>query len=400
MIIQLIKNFYNTFIEEIKKCNNRKARLEKIVLLIKQILDLKIKIPKLQLANLLGISRPFLDKCIKIAKGELNSFLSIETRGRKKITEIFPDLKNDLEEIINNNTFTDPHFETEKQYVELTLDVIMEKLINRDKYKFKHPGRSTVADLLNIMDYKLKTVKRVKPLKKIEKTDTIFENVNKKKDDALQDENTGLISIDTKDKVLIGPYSRKGKSRILVEAVDHELTNRCLTPFGILDIKNNQPYFYNFINKPTSSAIVDCIDDYLSDKNYKKLVILLDNGPDNSGCRTAFIKGLIDLSIKHNIEIELVYYPPYHSKYNPVERLWSRLERIWNGFLLNTEEICNNFMRNLTWKGNKAKVKFITKEYEKGIKYSKKYMTELEDKHVKRNKDIPKYSLIISPKHA
>lgn len=399
MIIQFIKKVYNTFVEEIKKCENRKEKLEMIVLLIKQLLQLSFKIVKSPLAKLLGISRPLLDKCIRIAKGESNLSPSIETRGRKKITETFPDLKNDLEEIIKNSTFTDPHFATEEQYIELTLDVIMEKLINIDKYKLKHPGRSTVADLLNKMDYKLKTVKRVKPLKKIEKTDTIFENVNKKKEEAFQGENTGLISIDTKDKVLIGPYSRKGKSRTLVEAVDHELTNRCLTPFGILDIKNNQPYFYNFINKPTSSAIVDCIDDYLSDKNYKKLVILLDNGPDNSGCRTAFIKDIIDLSIKYNIEIELVYYPPYHSKYNPVERLWSRLERIWNGFLLTTEEMCNNFMRNLTWMGNKAKVQFITKKYEKGIKYTKKYMTELENKYVKRNKDIPKYSLVISPSY-
>lgn len=399
MIIQFIKKVYNTFVEEIKKCENRKEKLEMIVLLIKQLLQLSFKIVKSPLAKLLGISRPFLDKCIKIAKGELNSFSSIETRGRKRITEIFPDLKTDLEEIIKDNLFVDPHFATEEQYIELTLDAIMEKLTNIDKYKTKHPGRSSVANLLNKIGYKLKTVKRVKPLKKIEETDTIFENVKKKKEEALQDEHTGLISIDTKEKVLIGPYSRKGKSRVLVEAVDHELTNRCLIPFGILDIKNNQPYFYNYIHKPTSLAIIDCIDDYLSDKKYKKLIILLDNGPDNGGYRTAFIKGLIDLSIKYNTEIELVYYPPYHSKYNPVERLWSRLERIWNGFLLNTEEICINFMKNLTWMGNRAKVQFITKEYEKGIKYTKKYMTELENEYVKRNKDIPKYSLTISPPH-
>jgi len=27
----------------------------------------------------------------------------------------------------------------------------------------------------------------------------------------------------------------------------------------------------------------------------------------------------------------LVYYPPYHSKYNPIERCWSALEKKWNG---------------------------------------------------------------------
>lgn len=158
----------------------------------------------------------------------------------------------------------------------------------------------------------------------------------------MKDENTTLISIDTKEKILIGPYSRKGKSRILVEVCDHELTNHCIIPFGILDIKNNQTYFYNFTHKPTSLAIVDCLEDYIiQNPKYKKIFVLLDNGPDNSGVRTAFLKGLVDLSSKYGKEIELIYYPPYHSKYNPVERIWARLEMMWNGFLLTSEEICN-----------------------------------------------------------
>ena len=91
---------------------------------------------------------------------------------------------------------------------------------------------------------------------------------------------------------MIGPYSRNDKSRNVVEASDHELTNDCLTPFEILDLKTNQSYFYNFMNKPISNAIVDCIEDYLYYKLCTKLVILLDNGPDNSGVRKVFLKHL------------------------------------------------------------------------------------------------------------
>jgi transposase len=29
--------------------------------------------------------------------------------------------------------------------------------------------------------------------------------------------------------------------------------------------------------------------------------------------------------------IQLLYYPPYHSKYNPIERCWGILEQRWNG---------------------------------------------------------------------
>ena len=204
----------------------------------------------------------------------------------------------------------------------------------------------------------------------------------------MKDENTTLISIDTKEKILIGPYSRKGKSIILVEEFDHELTNHC----------NNQTYFYNFTHKPTSLAIVDCLEDYIiQNPKYKKIFVLLDNGPDNSVVRTAFLKGLVDLSSKYGKEIELIYYPPYHSKYNPVERIWARLEMMWNGFLLTSEEICNQIMSTLTWKDVRAKVKCITKEYDKGITYSKVEMGRYEGVNILRNNELKKWSILIIP---
>ena len=58
-----------------------------------------------------------------------------------------------------------------------------------------------------------------------------------------------------------------------------------------------------FVKCSRCDGWVHCIDDYLSDKLCTKLVILLDNGPDNSGVRTAFLKGLVDLSDKYQIEI-------------------------------------------------------------------------------------------------
>ena len=180
------------------------------------------------------------------------------------------------------------------------------------------------------------------------------------KKEALNNENIGVISIDAKDNVIFGPYSRKGKSRILVETCDHELTNNCVIPFGILNLKTSKTYFYNFENKPTSEVIVDCIDDYYSDNIYTKLVILLDNGPDNSGVRTVFLKSLINFSDKYQIEIELLYYPPYHFKYNPIERIWARLEKKWNEILLISWKFCYKVMERLTWKKEKSKVKYIT----------------------------------------
>ena len=68
--------------------------------------------------------------------------------------------------------------------------------------------------------------------------------------------------------------------------------------------------------------------------NMKKKSILLDSGPDNIDVRRTFFKRLSDINRKYNVQIESICYPPYHSKYNSVERLWARLENIWNGNLL------------------------------------------------------------------
>jgi len=65
----------------------------------------------------------------------------------------------------------------------------------------------------------------------------------------------------------------------------------------------------------------------------RQLVINLDNGPQNSSTRTQFMKRMVTFAERNDFEIVLVYYPPYHSKYNPSERCWGALERHWNGTL-------------------------------------------------------------------
>jgi len=60
----------------------------------------------------------------------------------------------------------------------------------------------------------------------------------------------------------------------------------------------------------------------------------LDNGPQQNSHRTQFMKRIQDFADKSNLSIILAYYPPYHSKYNPVERPFSSLEKHWGGEIL------------------------------------------------------------------
>ena len=396
-ILQIIKKSYKNLIKVIKNCSNKEQKM-------KMIGSLAVDIGKRcisALSKIFGLSRITIRKAIKIFENKVFYKKEIETRGRKKLIEKYSSLKEDITKVIENYLSTDPRFKTEKQYVNMTVKEIKKQLIETGKCQENSFSNSSLNNILNSMDYGLKKVQKTKPLKKIEETDAIFDNVNKKKEEGFKDNKMVMISIDTKDKVLLGPFSRNGKNRIQIEAVDHELTNDCLIPFGILDLKNNTPYFFNYTSKPTSLDLVDCIEEFFEEqylnKDISKLMIFLDNGPDNSGVRTIFLSGLINIAKKYNIQIELVYYPPYHSKYNPVERLWARLEKIWNGFLLETKEVCLSFMKNLTWRNTKSVTKLKEVKYEKGLTINKKEMKMLEDKYITRTDGIKKWSVLITP---
>ena len=396
-ILQKIEKSYKNLIKTIKNTSNKEQKMKMIGSLASDIGKRCIS----ALSKIFGLSRFTIRKAIKIFKGIITYKPKVETRGRKSLTTKYPELQEDIKKIIENNSSVDPHFKSETQYVRLSIKEIKKQLIETGKYEEDSFSDSSLNNLVNKMGYNLKKVQKTKPLKKIKETDDIFTNVHKKKEEAIKEDKTVLISIDTKDKVLIGPYSREGKNRIQVKAVDHELTNNCLIPFGILDIKTNIPYFYNFTSKPTSMDMVDCIDEFWKEQyensKYNRLSILLDNGPDNSGVRTTFLKGLIEVAKKYNIIIELIYYPPYHSKYNPVERLWARLENIWNGYLLESIDICMNFMKNLTWKEKKSVTKLKDVKYEKGMTINKKEMKQLENQYITRQDHIKKWSVLITP---
>ena len=66
--------------------------------------------------------------------------------------------------------------------------------------------------------------------------------------------------------------------------------------------------------------------------------IKVDNGPESSGVRTQFLRRMVEFVDYTSKSVQLLYYPPYHSKYNPIERCWGILEEHWNGAKLVTVE--------------------------------------------------------------
>jgi transposase len=192
------------------------------------------------------------------------------------------------------------------------------------------------------------------------------------------------ISIDAKATVNVGPFSRRGKSRTRTKAADHDFKPvATMTPFGIFLPEHDDLWLYMARSKVTSDFIVDRLEQWWQEVRLrflgvKKLVINLDNGPENHSRRTQFLKRIVEFARKFGLEVRLAYDPPYHSKYNPIERCWGVLEMHWNGSLLDSIEAVVGFAGSMTWKGKHPVVSVVEATYATGVRLKPEEMEALE----------------------
>ena len=151
----------------------------------------------------------------------------------------------------------------------------------------------------------------------------------------------------------------------------------------------------------TSDFIVDCLEQWWEANKAqhsaaRRLVVNLDNGPENSGARTQFLYRLVRFADATGLEVKLVYYPPYHSKYNLIERCWGILESHWNGTLLNSVHTVVEWARTMTWNGVQPVVTLIEKTYDKGVCIAKAAFKAVESR-LQRDTILPKYEILIQP---
>ncbi len=109
-----------------------------------------------------------------------------------------------------------------------------------------------------------------------------------------------------------------------------------------------------------------------------------------------FIKRLAEFADKTGLSIRLVYYPPYHSKYNPIERCWGILENHRNRTLLNSVKKAIEWTKRMTWNGVRPVVRLLKKVYKKGVTLSDDEM-EAYEVRLERSKTLPKWDVMIQP---
>jgi hypothetical protein len=130
----------------------------------------------------------------------------------------------------------------------------------------------------------------------VKETDAIFDNLAEAHRRASSEAQTLRLSLDAKAPVLIGPFSRGGKSRLGTEGADHDFRPwGKLTPFGIFLPDHKELSLYFTHSKVTSDFIVDRLDQWWlanrgRHRQVRKLLLDLDNGPENSSRRWCTIR--------------------------------------------------------------------------------------------------------------
>jgi hypothetical protein len=234
-----------------------------------------------------------------------------------------------------------------------------------------------------------------------------FENISRLKKRYLK---AGLpvISIDTKKKELLGDFQRDGVIDTLETIVvnDHDfgsMGSGTVIPHGIYDVGRNLGFVHLNTSHDTSELACDSIAawwEYHGRSAYpwaKKLLVLCDGGGSNSASRYVFKEQLQKLANRLGIEIRIAHYPPYCSKYNPIEhRLFPHVTRACRGVIFRTLGTVQYYMsKTETATGLKVAVRILEKVYQTGMKCAEGFKEGME---IVFDKVLPKWNYRALPK--
>jgi len=352
-----------------------------------------------------GFARDSVATGIGELKSGIRCMSNYSGRGRIKTEVAYPEIGDDIHDILREHSQIDPTFKSTLCYSKMTADKVRDILVSVKSHSPDIiPSRQTVGSILNRTGYRLRKVLKAKPIRKIKETDMIFDNVHRRNATADSNSKVLRISIDSKAKLKIGELSRGGKSRGLtpVKAQDHDTdVVEILLPFGISVVNSTRfDIFFGHSNE-TSDFIVDCMEKWWHENkkvydDIEELVINLDNGPSINSNRTQFIKRMVNFTHAIRRTVRLIYYPPYHSKYNPVEHCWGALENYWNGAIMNSAEVALRWAQNMQWRGEHPTVYDMPGEYLKGISLTRKELKPF-NYYFCRSSELPKWDITINP---
>ena len=308
-----------------------------------------------------------------------------EGGGRKKISEKNPEVKKDIENILEENTAGDP-----MNYLKWT-NKSTYTITNELSSKGKNISEDTTGRIIKQLGYSLQLNVKSKESGSSEERDSQFRYINKQVK-IFAKKNMPVISVDAKKKELVGNFKNNGRRWLkkgeaeMVNIYDFEsLAKGKAIPYGIYEVLKNNGFVNVGISHDTSEFAVESIKKWwqnIGKKNYqnaKELLICADGGGSNASRSKLWKFYLQKFANKTGLKITVCHFPPGTSKWNKIEhKMFSFISMNWRGKpLTNYELIINLIEGTTTKKGLKIKAKMDKKIYELGKKILEKEFNKI-----------------------
>lgn len=243
-------------------------------------------------------------------------------------------------------------------------------------------SKNVVARLLWNEGYRRRKPQKKRTMGQHADRNAQFENIAKLKQQYL-DAGQPVISIDTKKKEMLGNFYREGVTDAVDPTIvnDHDFasfSNGKVIPHGIYDLAKNEASVHLNCSKETSELACDSIELWFNEQGRfdypeaTEILVFCDGGGSNNASHYIFKEDLQKLANRLNIRIRICHYPPYCSKYNPIEhRVFPHVTRACQGVPLESVETAQHYIEKTeTATGLNVVVRIMHKVYETGRKYA------------------------------
>ena len=233
-----------------------------------------------------------------------------------------------------------------------------------------------VCQMVAARGFKKRSFAKSKTLKDVKNRNAQFQKIARLTEQCLS-QGIPVLSMDTKKHEMIGNFKRPGQviCKEQPKALDHDFqsfADGMIIPQGIYDVGTNTGYLTIGTSHDTAEFVCDNIAKVWTDHlqwqypDADTICLLCEGGGANSCVHHIFKQCLMKLAKTIQMNILVIHYPPYCSKYNPIEhRLFAPITRSWSGApLLSVEMARQRAASTKTSKGMTVYATINNKSYE------------------------------------
>ena len=269
-------------------------------------------------------------------------------------------------------------------------------------------SKNVVSQLLHAHGYRRRKAQKKRTMGEHRDRNAQFENIARLKQQYL-DAGKPVLSIDTKKKELLGNFYREGVTDAVEPTIvnDHDFPS-CgdgkVIPHGLYDLARNEAALHLNTSHDTSELACESIELWWYQQglpHYPKadeLLILCDGGGSNSASHYIFKQDLQALANRLHLSLRMAHYPPYCSKYNPIEhRVFPHVTRACQGVVLDRMETAQHYMeKTATTTGLHVVVRIIDKVFKTGRQYASDFK---ETMSIQFDDYLPKWNYTAIPQY-